>query len=157
MRQYQQVCGVHQEPEPEIIVISSDLEEVVDLEPEEPEREEVDIPSVLEDGEVKEMVCVPTVANRVRIGQWRDGFWYNPGDPSNYSRHDGYRVWELNKPPMDGVEGGLSFVGKQDLKKNTLGRLLYNQWLRNKDKDVVDHVTLGKSIYNAWLESKNTE
>ena len=59
---------------------------------------------------------------------------------------------------MDGVEGGLRPGWEQNLVMDTLGGLLYNQWLQNADTEVSEQVTLGGSIYNAWLEStKNTE
>jgi len=140
----------HMENDPEVIVISSDSEEGDELEG--PEQEELDILSDLEDGEVEEVDDIPTVANQVRIGVWRGGFWCTPGNPENFARHEG-GIWALNEPPMDGVEGGLRPGWEQNLSMDTLGGLLYNQWLHNADTQVSEQITLGGSIYNDWLES----
>ena len=140
-----------EESGPEIIVIS-DSDEVDALE--EPEQEELDILPDLEDGELEEIGDIPTVANQVRIGFWSGGYWRTPGNWRNYARHEG-GIWSLNEPPMDGVEGGLRPGWEQNLGTDTLGGLLYTQWLQNADTEVSEQVTLDGSIYNAWLESTN--
>ena len=153
----------HNEPEPEVIGIPSDSE---DDDPEDDEPEVIVISSdseqandedlavledvAMEDGEIEEVPDIPTVGNQVRRGYWQNGYWRTPGNPRNYHRDEG-GIWSLNEPPMDGVEGGLARGWKQDLFKETLGGLLYTQWLQNKDK----HVTLGGSMYNAWLDASN--
>ena len=145
--------------EPEVIVISSDSEEEEEEELQEPNQEEFHIFSDLEDGEITVIQDIPTVANRPRIGYWRDGLWCTPGNRLNYGKgsDEGYSMWWLNEPPMDGVEGNLSYVGEGNLFKDTLGGLLYNQWLQNKNKDVDDQVTLGGSMFNTWLDTRNVE
>ena len=153
----------------EIISVSSDSNDTEMDDPEDPEQEELDIladlevpeaqdqvePDIiadLEDGQVQEVGDVPTVANQFRIGFWRDGFFCTPGNWRNYGREEGYGVWSLNEPPMDGVVGGLAHVGERTSNRETLGGLLYNQWLQNKDRPLVEQITLGESMYNHWLE-----
>jgi len=158
---------VLEEPEQEDLDILSvleggdqdiELEVQAEGEPEEPEQEEFDILPDLEEGEIREVPDIPTVANQVRIGFWCNGFWCTPGNRLNYvNPGEGYGVWSLNEPPMDGVEGGLSYVGERNLSKPTLGQLLYNQWLQNREHNVAHQVTLGESVYNSWLDSRNTE
>ena len=62
-------------------------------------------------------------------------------------------MYHLNEPPMDGVVGGLSHVGEGNVLKETLGELLYNQWLQNKDLPESEYISLGGSMYNNWLNS----
>ena len=141
---------------PEVISISSDTDDMVDDGgPEVPRHDEVFHIDVLEDGEIADVGDIPTVNNLTRIGYWHDGFWCTPGNSKNYSKVEGYHVWALDEAPNDGVVGGLSHVGEGDLFKDTLGGLLYNQWLQNKDKPVAHHVSLGGSVYNAWLGTLN--
>jgi len=135
------------ESEPEVIDISSDSE------PEEPNPEDIDSLSDLEDGEIAQVGDVPTVANKPRVGHWCEGIWCTPGNRRNYVDGEGNAMYYLDEPPMDGVEGGLSHVGEGNTFKDTLGGLLYNQWLQNKDLPESEHVSLGGSMYNEWLKS----
>jgi hypothetical protein len=168
-----------EEPGPEVIVISSDSEDEVEENLEDIDQEEIDIPlgldgggeddledtgpdeidilQNLEDGEIWEVPDIPMVNNQVRMGHWEGGFWCTPGNRRNYGPDlfEGHGVWSINEPPMDGVDGGLCYLGERNQFKDTLGGLLYKQWLQNKDKPVTEHVTVGGSIYNDWLESRD--
>ena len=136
---------------PEVIVIESDTEDDV---LKEPGPEIIVIDSDLEDDDSTTMVVhdVPTVANQVRIGRWRNGHWYSPGNWRNFvnDRGGGTHLYILNEPPNDGVVGNLNYLGEGDMSKETLGGLLYNQWLHNKDRAQWNQVTIGESL---WLDS----
>jgi hypothetical protein len=153
---------VHQEPEPEVIDLVSESEddpedqepEVVDLVSdseddddmaEDPEEPEPDVPAVVGD--------IPTVANQVRIGEWRYGFWHSPGNWSNLGHgEDPGCMYLLNEPPNDGVRGGLNLW-----RGPTIGELWFDHWRHNEHRFEEDQGTLGESVYKTWLDAPPSE